>query len=118
MNTTESESSQGKLTRIKAHFQAMGQNDPQFMESFSNFMAVSKKPGALSTKMKEIIGVAVSVKAQCERCILWHVKSALELGATKEEIIEASEVAVMMGGGPALMYMEDVLKAIEDFEKK
>ncbi|TFH29352.1 MAG: carboxymuconolactone decarboxylase family protein, partial [Promethearchaeota archaeon] len=69
------------------------------------------------TKMKEIIGVAVSVKAQCERCIVWHMKSALDLGATKEEILEAAEVAVMMGGGPALMYMEDVITTIAEFAK-
>ncbi|MHA1520359.1 MAG: carboxymuconolactone decarboxylase family protein [Promethearchaeota archaeon] len=116
MTNSNLESSKEKLTRIKMNFQNIGRNDPNFMKNFQNFMGASKKPGALSTKMKEIIGVALSVKAQCERCIVWHVKSAMDLGATKQEIIEAAEVAIMMAGGPGLMYMEDVLEAIEDFE--
>ena len=46
-----------------------------------------------------------------------HVKYALEAGATREEIIEASMVAGTLDGGPALMFTNYVLKALDDFEK-
>ena len=96
----------------------IGMANPQWMGAFQKFMQESKKEGSLSYKIKQIIGVALSVKGQCERCITWHVQKAMEAGATKSEILEACFVAVMMGGGPALMYMEDVTKAIEAFSQE
>ena len=42
---------------------------------------------------------------------------AMDMGATVEEIIEASYVAVLMGGAPALMHMSLVHDAIESFSK-
>jgi alkylhydroperoxidase/carboxymuconolactone decarboxylase family protein YurZ len=48
-------------------------------------------------------------------CIVVHVKNAVNAGANKQEILEAAWVAVMMGGGPALSYIQCVLKALEDF---
>jgi AhpD family alkylhydroperoxidase len=84
------------------------------MSAFMNLSKLGKKPGVLSGKFKQIIGIALSVKAQCDRCIPYHVKNAVDLGATRQEILEGCEVAVTMGGGPALMYVENVMKALDD----
>jgi len=102
-----------KLGEIQNLMQRVGKEDQAWMGAFQTFLKTTKKDGALSSKMKEIIGIAVSVKAQCERCIPWHVKNALDLGAKKEEIIEAAQVAVVLGGGPSLMYMKYVYDAID-----
>ncbi len=101
------------LGDIQNLMQRVGKEDPTWMKSFQGFMGSTKKEGALSPKIKEIIGIAVSVKAQCERCIAWHVKGALDLGASKEEIIEAAQVAVVLGGGPSLMYMKNVYDSLD-----
>ncbi|QEE14575.1 carboxymuconolactone decarboxylase family protein [Promethearchaeum syntrophicum] len=106
-----------KLGDIQNLMQRVGKEDPSWMNSFQSFLKATKKDGALSSKMKEIIGLAVSVKAQCERCIPWHVKNALDLGATKAEIIEAAQVAVVLGGGPSLMYMKNVYDALDTLSK-
>ena len=42
-----------------------------------------------------------------------HVKKCLDLGATKEEILDAASVAVMMQGGPSFTYLPKVLQALE-----
>lgn len=39
----------------------------------------------------------------------------MQLGATREEIVEALGVAVYMGGGPSLMYAADAMHAYEEF---
>jgi alkylhydroperoxidase/carboxymuconolactone decarboxylase family protein YurZ len=41
---------------------------------------------------------------------------ALKNGAAHKEVMEASWMAVMMGGGPALMYMQLVEEALKEFE--
>ncbi len=90
---------------------------PQETNAFMQLLKATGKPKALSTKDKELIAVALSVAAKCHWCIGFHVKNALEAGATREEIIEACFVAVTMAGGPALMYMQVAIKAIEEFQK-
>ena len=69
-------------------------------------------------KSKELIAIACAVLAHCEWCIAFHVKGALDAGATKEEILESTWVGVLMGGGPSLMYAQGVLKALEDMRKE
>jgi len=39
----------------------------------------------------------------------------MKAGASKEEILEAATVAILMGGGPALTYIAEVRKALEEF---
>jgi AhpD family alkylhydroperoxidase len=97
--------------------QTLGKSHPDAMKGFQDFMRNVKKDGALSRKVKELIGIALSIAKRCEFCVAWHVKHALEAGATREEIIEASMVAGTLGGGPALMFTNYVLKALDDFEE-
>lgn len=97
---------------------AIGQANPKGMKGFQDFMQAVKADGALSKKHKELIGVAISVYTKCQFCTAWHVKRAMESGANKDEILEACQVAAMVGGGHSLMSTHYALKAIEDFTKE
>lgn len=88
---------------------------PGMMEGFHQFMGAVEKDGALDAKTKELIALSLGIKAQCPSCIAIHVKKALGLGVTKEQMIEAGMVAVLMGGGPSLMYMKELQNAIEKY---
>lgn len=84
------------------------------MDAFMNMNTILTNTGALDKKYKHLIGLALAVKSQCDWCIAIHTKKCLEEGLTKQEIIEGCWVAVLMGGGPSLMYMQLVEKAIEE----
>ncbi len=96
---------------------ALGQFNSKSMKGFQEFMQAVKADGALSKKIKEIIGIGISVYIQCQFCTAWHVKRAMEAGATREEILEACQVAAMVGGGHSLMSTHYAFKAIDDFKK-
>ena len=51
-------------------------------------------PTALDLKTKELIAIGCSLVAKCEGCLEGHIKKALEVGATKQEISDAIVVAV------------------------
>jgi len=70
--------------------------------------------GSLSSKHKVLIAIAISVIVKCEWCIAFHIKSALDKGATREKVMEAAWVACMMGGGLAFMNIRLVQKALDD----
>ena len=46
----------------------------------------------------------------------WHIEQAAEKGATEREIIEAIEVGIEMGGGPATAYARFALEVLETLE--
>ena len=104
-----------KLEEIKRLIGKLQQQQPENIKAFLGFMTSVEKAGALDTKQKELVNVGLAVAAQCEWCIALHVKGALDAGATKEEILEAAMQAVLMHGGPALMYMTPVEEALEEF---
>jgi AhpD family alkylhydroperoxidase len=54
-------------------------------------------PSALDLKTKELIAIGVSLATRCEGCLEGHLRKALELGITKEEISDAIVVAIGIG---------------------
>lgn len=99
-------------------FKKVQQIDPNYAKAFMGLVKESEKEGALSTKVKELISVALGVAARCPFCIAIHVKNAIEAGATKQEIVEAGFVAGLMGGGPALTYLKYLFDACDQFGAK
>ncbi|RLF64750.1 MAG: carboxymuconolactone decarboxylase family protein [Thermoplasmata archaeon] len=88
------------------------------LSKFLSYVEAAEEPRALDTKTKELISLAIAVVVRCEPCILWHCEAAINAGATKEEILDALKVAVVMGGGPALMYAVKAYEIAEEFLKK
>jgi len=106
---------QEKLSEIKELIGKLQNDVPNQIEAFNKFMMATEQSTLIESKYRELINVALAISAQCEWCIALHVKGALGAGATKEEILEAAMQAVLMHGGPALMYMIPVENAIEEF---
>ena len=68
-------------------------------EAFRAFSRSVFADGALPTKTKQLIAVAVAHVTQCPYCIRSHTRAALRQGATGEEIMEAIWVAAEMRAG-------------------
>ena len=112
------ENMQENLREVKQSLAKLSREYPDIMSAFSSFMGEVEEKGALDTKTKEIIAVALSVATRCKWCIAFHVKKALDQGATEQEIIESCFMAALMAGGPALMYTQLAVKAIEEFKEE
>ncbi|KYJ86601.1 carboxymuconolactone decarboxylase family protein [Sulfurovum riftiae] len=106
-----------KLNEVKALIERLQKEMPQQTAAFNQFMMSVEKPGALDTKTKELINVALSIATQCEWCITLHVKGALTNGASREEVMDAAMQAVLMHGGPALLYLIPVEEALDAFSE-
>lgn len=88
---------------------------PDAMNGFYSMSKGATADGLLSKKTKEFIALAIGVTQRCDGCIGFHVKALKELGATREEIAEVMAMCVYMGGGPALMYAADAMRAFDQF---
>jgi AhpD family alkylhydroperoxidase len=72
--------------------------------------------GALPKKHKELIAVGISVVKDCESCMQWHIEQAVASGATFEEVLEAVEVAMEMGGGRATVSARFALEVMDSLK--
>jgi len=104
-----------RLREIESLLSTLGKSHPNEVQAFMNFMGKTESGPALPSRQKELINVALSVAAQCEWCIAFHVKQAAQAGARRDELIEAGFLAVLMHGGPAMMYLTPLLQAIDEF---
>ncbi len=101
---------------ISGLMNALGKEIPGTMGAFGQLHQKSTEEGALSSKFKEMIALAIAITVRCDGCIAYHTHAAVAAGASKKEIAEAIGVAVMMGGGPSVVYGSEALKALEQFE--
>jgi AhpD family alkylhydroperoxidase len=91
---------------------------PEVMAGFGELHVSAVAKGALDTKTKELIALSIAVAVRCDGCIAFHVHDALTAGANREEILEAIGVAILMGGGPAMVYGSEALEALNEFERE
>ena len=105
-----------KIREMKRHRGELMAGQPEVMKAFAALSDAASAPGALDGKTKELIALAIAVINRCDECIAVHLQDALEAGATKQQIIEALGVAILMGGGPAVMYSSHALAALKEFE--
>src|SRR5271157_1623468 len=74
---------------------SMSMIEPRIRNIYLSFYKESYfTPTALDLKTKELIAIGCSLVAKCEGCLEGHIKKALEVGATKQEISDAIVVAV------------------------
>jgi AhpD family alkylhydroperoxidase len=93
----------------------LGKALPGSMQGFQKLHQGALAEGALSAKVKELIALGIAISVRCEGCLAFHVKDALKVGATREEILDVIGVAILMGGGPAMVYGCEALKALDEF---
>ena len=87
--------------------------DSKVYRAFLDMEAAAYADGALAKKHKELIAVGISVVMDCESCMQWHIDQAAKAGATRQEVIEAVEVGIEMGGGRATVSARFALEVME-----
>jgi len=95
-----------------------GAKYPEIAQGFMTLMGGVMQDGAVKTKEKELIALGIAVGLRCLPCIYAHTSAALNMGASPEEVMEAASVAILMGGGPGMAHVVEVMKAIEAFTGK
>ncbi len=86
-------------------------------QSFLELERNTYKDNYLDKMYKELIAIGISVIINCESFMEWHINEALNSGASDNQIIEALEVAIEMGGGPATVLSRFALKVLDYYKK-
>lgn len=101
----------GLIQNINDNLGPFRKAQPEAMQGFGQLARAAMAEGAVSAKHKELIALAIGITQHCSGCIGFHVKALHKLECTKPELEEMLSVCVYMGGGPALMYAAEAIKA-------
>jgi AhpD family alkylhydroperoxidase len=96
----------------------LGSEMPGPMTGFARLHKKAVEEGALSSKVKEMMALAIGIVVGCEGCIAYHVHDAVAAGATRQELLETIGVGILMGGGLGSIYAAHALDAMEQFLPK
>ena len=100
-----------------SHLRTLRGGAPTVMKAFADMAQAATAPKALDGKTKELLALGIAVAVRCDDCIGFHVKAAMEHGASRDEINETLSMAIYMGAGPSVMYASHAIDAFEQFSK-
>ena len=88
------------------------------IKRFFNLDANTYKDGALSLQTKELLGLVASAALRCNDCIDYHLEQCAKAGSTKDEIIEAMNVALVVGGSIVIPHLRHAVETLELLEEE
>lgn len=106
------------VSALSAQLRELRGKAPDVMKAFAASAQTALKPGALDTKTKELIALAISIAVRCDDCIAFHAKAAVDQGASEVEVLETIGMAIYMGAGPSAMYASHAYQAYAEFAAK
>lgn len=73
--------------------------------------------GALPKKTKELLGLVSSLVLRCDDCVKYHLAESRETGNTREEIMEAMSVGLVVGGTIVIPHLRRAVEFLDDLEE-
>jgi len=72
--------------------------------------------GALPAKTKELLGLTASMVLRCDDCITYHVVRCKEEGVTRDEFLDAFNVALVVGGSIVIPHLRRAVDRLDELQ--
>ena len=69
--------------------------------------------GALDKRTKELMGLTASVVLRCDDCITYHLKQCASVGVTREQFLDAFNVALVVGGSITIPHLRRAIERVD-----
>ena len=70
--------------------------------------------GALDVKSKELMGLVASLVLRCDDCVSYHIGRAVEVGASRDEIVESMSIGLVVGGTIVIPHMRRAVEFLDE----
>ena len=74
--------------------------------------------GALDARTKELLGLAASTVLRCDDCITYHLVRCAEEGASDDEIMEALNIALVVGGSIVVPHLRRAVDRLAEIRRE
>jgi AhpD family alkylhydroperoxidase len=72
------------------------------------------KPGALDAPTKELLGLVASMVLRCDDCIAYHIDMCVRSGVTDEQLWEAFDIALIVGGSIVIPHLRRAVDFLDE----
>lgn len=103
--------------RSKMNDKILSSNN-RVMKRIYSLDTLTYQEGALSTKTKEMLGLATSMVLRCDDCIKYHLEKCLEQGVTTDQVFEIFGVANLVGGTIVIPHTRRAVEYWEELQEK
>ncbi len=83
------------------------------IKRFFGLDSAAYRDGALDGKMKELLGLAASMVLRCNDCIDYHLIQCIDAGWKDEEIYDALNVSLIVGGSIVIPHLRHAVETID-----
>jgi AhpD family alkylhydroperoxidase len=88
------------------------------IKRFFNLDTAAYRDGALDGKTKELLGLVASAVLRCNDCIDYHLDQCVEVGWTNDELYDALNVALVVGGSIVIPHLRHAFDTIDQLRGK
>lgn len=88
------------------------------IKRFFNLDTNAYKDAALPGKTKELPGLVASAVLRCNDCIDYHLEQCAHAGFTRDEMVDAMNVALIVGGSVVIPYLQHAMETLDILEQE
>jgi AhpD family alkylhydroperoxidase len=83
------------------------------IKRFFNLDTAAYREGPLDAKTKELLGLVASTVLRCNDCIDYHIIQCIEAGWSDEQLFDALNVALVVGGSIVIPHLRHAVESID-----
>lgn len=106
-----------RLEEFRAYRSRMNERilqiDHRGIKRFFNLDTAAYQDGALDSRTKELLGLVASTVLRCNDCIDYHLIQCVEAGYNDDELYEALNVALVIGGSIVVPHLRHAVETID-----
>ena len=88
------------------------------IKRFFNLDTAAYEDGALSGKTKELLGLVASMVLRCNDCIDYHILQCVDAGWEDEELYEAFNVSLVVGGSIVIPHLRHAVESLDLYRRR
>src|ERR1044071_7572829 len=111
--STRKKAAETRLYRTEMNDKILGAG----FKDFNRFFALDSNAyveGAISVKNKEMMGLVGSMVLRCNDCIFYHLDRCVTEGCTREELNEAMNIALIIGGSIVIPHLRYAFEMMDE----
>jgi len=99
--------------RRQRHNERIFEIDHLGIKRFFRLDSAAYESGALDPKTKDLLGLVASTVLRCDDCVDYHLDQCVELGLTDDELYDALNVALVVGGSIVIPHLRHAVESID-----
>jgi len=88
------------------------------IKRFFNLDTKAYEDGSLDAKTKELLGLVASMVLRCNDCIDYHIIQCVDAGWTDEELYDAFNVGMVVGGSIVIPHLRHAVETLDLYRNR